>query len=138
MEPQSPRVAQRSTRQRRAVAAELEASDEFRSAQEIHEALRRDGVGVGLATVYRSLQAMADAGEIDVLSHAGEATFRRCSRSHHHHLVCRDCGRTVEVNGPAVERWTASIAEKHGYAEVSHVIDLFGTCSRCQKGSPQG
>jgi Fur family ferric uptake transcriptional regulator len=124
-------AAQRSTRQRRAVAAQLGASDDFRSAQEIHEALRRDGEAVGLATVYRALQAMADTGEVDVLTHSGEAVYRRCSETHHHHLVCRVCGRTVEIKGPAVERWTTAIAEEHGYRDVSHDLELFGVCPDC-------
>ncbi len=124
-------AAQRSTRQRRAVAAQLEASDDFRSAQEIHEALRRDGEAVGLATVYRALQAMADSGEVDVLTHSDEAVYRRCSETHHHHLVCRECGHTVEVEGPAVERWTSAIAAEHGYADVSHTLEIFGTCPAC-------
>jgi Fur family ferric uptake transcriptional regulator len=124
--------ALRPTRQRRAVAAALAEFDDFRSAQEIHEALKADGTNVGLSTVYRALQAMADAGELDMLrSEAGEAVYRRCSGSHHHHLVCRDCGATVEVEGPAVERWTRSVAAAHGYADVSHTLEIFGTCARC-------
>ncbi len=122
----------RPTRQRLAVAAVLEESGEFRSAQEIHESLRSGGDTVGLSTVYRTLQAMADAGEIDMLrSEAGEAVYRRCSGSHHHHLVCRTCGATVEVEGPAVERWTRSVAEQHGYTDVSHTLEIFGTCANC-------
>ncbi len=126
-------AAQRSTRQRRAVAAQLAASDDFRSAQEIHETLRADGETVGLATVYRALQAMAEAGEVDVLTQAGEAVYRRCSDTHHHHLVCRSCGRTVEIKGPAVERWTSAIVEEHGFADVSHTLELFGLCPACQR-----
>ena len=122
----------RPTRQRRAVAAALAEFDDFRSAQEIHEALRAAGDNVGLSTVYRALQAMAEAGELDTLrSEAGEAVYRRCSGSHHHHLVCRSCGATVEVEGPTVERWTRSVAAAHGYADVSHTLEIFGTCTRC-------
>ena len=125
---------QRPTRQRRAVAAVLAEFDDFRSAQEIHEALRSGGDNVGLSTVYRALQAMADAGELDVLrSEAGEAVYRRCSGSHHHHLVCRSCGATVEVEGPTVERWTRSVAAAHGYADVSHTLEIFGTCTGCNQ-----
>jgi Fur family ferric uptake transcriptional regulator len=124
----------RPTRQRRAVAAALAECEEFRSAQEIHESLKAAGTNVGLSTVYRALQAMADAGELDTLrSEAGEAVYRRCSGSHHHHLVCRSCGATVEVEGPAVERWTRSVAAAHGYADVSHTLEIFGTCSRCAR-----
>ena len=122
----------RPTRQRRAVAAVLAEFEDFRSAQEIHDALKAGGDNVGLSTVYRALQAMADAGELDVLrSEAGEAVYRRCSGSHHHHLVCRSCGATVEVEGPTVERWTRAVAAAHGYADVSHTLEIFGTCARC-------
>jgi len=124
--------ALRPTRQRRAVAAALEEFDDFRSAQEVHESLRAGGATVGLSTVYRALQAMADAGELDMLrSEAGEAVYRRCSASHHHHLVCRSCGATVEVEGPTVERWTRAVAAEHGYADVSHTLEIFGTCAAC-------
>ena len=122
----------RPTRQRRAVAAALAEFDDFRSAQEVHEALRAAGDNVGLSTVYRALQAMADAGELDVLrSEGGEAVYRRCSGSHHHHLVCRSCGATVEIEGPTVERWTRAIAGEHGFSEVSHTLEIFGTCPDC-------
>ena len=61
----------------------------------------------------------------------GEAIYRRCSRPHHHHLVCRVCGRTVEVEGPTVERWAAAIAAEHGFTDVSHTLEIFGTCPDC-------
>lgn len=122
----------RTTRQRRAVAACLERFDDFRSAQEIHGLLRREGDRVGLSTVYRTLQTMADADEVDVLRASdGEARYRRCSGRHHHHLVCRGCGRTVEVEGPAVERWAATVANEHGFSEVSHTLEVFGLCRSC-------
>ena len=123
----------RPTRQRLAVAEALASFADFRSAQEIHELLGRRGETVGLATVYRTLQRLADAGEVDMLrSEDGEAVYRRCSEAHHHHLVCRGCGATVEVEGPAVERWTDAIAGEHGYAEVSHTLEIFGTCPACR------
>jgi Fur family transcriptional regulator, ferric uptake regulator len=125
--------SRRPTRQRAAVSQVLDDIDEFRSAQEIHAVLRDRGDAVGLATVYRTLQAMADAGQVDVLRSAdGEAVYRRCaSDNHHHHLVCRRCGRTVEVAGPAVERWAEGVAAEHGFAEVSHTLEVFGTCGPC-------
>jgi Fur family ferric uptake transcriptional regulator len=125
-------AALRSTRQRAAVAAALDSVAEFRSAQDLHDLLKHRGDAVGLTTVYRTLQALADAGEIDVLRTAeGEAVYRRCSTGHHHHLVCRDCGRTVEVAGPAVERWADRVAAEHGFADVSHTLEIFGTCGEC-------
>ena len=123
----------RPTRQRRAVMEALDTVADFRSAQEIHELLAERGDEVGLATVYRTLQLLAEHGQVDVLrSSDGEAAYRRCSGTHHHHLVCRSCGATVEVEGPAVERWADGIAAEHGYAEVSHTLEIFGVCSRCR------
>ena len=123
----------RPTRQRRAVAAALQSFDDFRSAQDIHDLLKQPGDNVGLSTVYRTLQALADAEEVDVLrSEDGETRYRRCSGTHHHHLVCRDCGRTVEVEGPTVERWASAVAEEHGFADVSHTLEIFGTCPACR------
>ena len=123
----------RSTRQRAAVSALLDRLDDFRSAQEIHEELRRTGDGIGLTTVYRTLQTLADGGEVDVLRTAsGEAVYRRCATAeHHHHLVCRRCGAAEEIEGPAVESWAQKIAETHGYTELSHTVEIFGLCRDC-------
>ena len=129
--PPSP-VPPRRTRQRTAVDAILAGRDDFRTAQTIHDDLRRLGERVGLTTVYRTLQAMTEAGELDVLRTAdGETAYRRCSTGHHHHLVCRSCGRTVEVSGPAVEKWANAVAEQHGFRDVSHDLEIFGTCENC-------
>lgn len=126
-------VRGRSTRQRAAVAAALDEVDEFRSAQDLHDVLKHRGDSVGLTTVYRTLQSLADAGEVDVLRNTdGEAVYRRCSTGeHHHHLVCRVCGKAVEVEGPAVERWAETIAAQHGYVNVAHTVEIFGTCAEC-------
>jgi len=124
----------RPTKQRRAITDALRQAADFQSAQEIHDLLRHAGDKVGLATVYRTLQAMADAEEVDVRHNgAGEATYRRCSPSHHHHLVCRSCGRTVEITGPAVEKWAHSIADEHGFTDVSHTVELAGLCAECAR-----
>ena len=122
----------RSTRQRAAVNEILGELEEFRTAQQLHEELRRQGNSIGLTTVYRTLQALADTGNVDVIRRSdGEAAYRRCSTGHHHHLVCRSCGRTVEVSGPAVERWANAVAAEHSFRDVSHELEIFGTCSNC-------
>ena len=127
------RPAVRPTRQRRAVASALTTFDDFRSAQEIHDLITQQGDSVGLATVYRTLSALAENGEIDMLRNEdGEAIWRSCSGTHHHHLVCRGCGATIEVEGPTVERWTRAIAAEHGYGDISHTLEIFGTCPACR------
>lgn len=125
-------TAVRNTRQRSAVSALLGEVEDFHSAQELHAMLRDRGERVGLTTVYRTLQALADLGEVDVMRPpGGEHLYRRCSEGHHHHLVCRSCGRTVEVEGPAVETWADTVAARHGYVDVSHTMEIFGTCPCC-------
>ena len=122
------------TRQRTAVADALARAEGFASAQALHDQLRHRGQPVGLTTVYRHLQALAEAGEVDVLRTGdGEAVYRRCAgENHHHHLVCRSCGATVEVTGPAVEAWAATLGEQHGFTDVSHTLEVFGTCAACR------
>src|SRR5688572_20459502 len=128
--PETP--ALRRTRQRAAVSALLRELDGFHSAQDLHVMLRERGEQVGLTTVYRTLQGLADAGEVDVMRlPGGDHLYRRCSDGHHHHLVCRGCGRTVEVLGPAVETWATKVADEHGFVDVAHTLEIFGTCREC-------
>ncbi|KGN35442.1 Fur family transcriptional regulator [Knoellia flava TL1] len=109
----------------------MSTTTEFLSAQDLHGRLQQRGESVGLATVYRNLQAMAADGDVDVLrTDDGECVYRSCGTdAHHHHLVCRECGRTVEVEGPAVEKWAAEVARQNGFSDVTHTIELFGTCT---------
>ena len=127
-----PNVA-RNTRQRAEVLALLREVEGFHTAQQLHRMLCDRDARVGLTTVYRTLQLLVDAGEIDSTRlPGGEQLFRRCSQSrHHHHLVCRSCGRTVEVADPPVERWASRIAAEHGFADVQHQVEVFGTCAEC-------
>lgn len=126
-------AARRPTRQRAAIAQALTGTVEFRSAQEIHSSMAGDGTRVGLATVYRNLQAMAADGEVDVIRTAdGEAVYRSCATDdHHHHVVCRSCGLAVEVTGDAVERWAEAVAAQHGFTQVRHTVEIDGLCAQC-------
>src|SRR5579875_2300006 len=127
---------ERSTRQKRALAAILDASDGFRSAQELHAELQAKRANIALTTIYNQVRALADAGELDALRpDDGETRYRRCnSNEHHHHLICRHCGTAIEIDGPAVERWANSTAESHGYTDVAHTLEIIGTCPECAAG----
>ena len=123
----------RKTRQRAALLQVLRGAGGFRSAQELHAELEQRGGRVGLATVYRNLQNLATAGEVDVLRTSdGEAIYRLCPHAaHHHHLVCRTCGTSVEIESEEVERWAAATASRHGFTSVTHVAELYGVCRSC-------
>lgn len=127
----------RATRQGAVVEAALSRAGGFRSAQELHAEMRAQGDNVGLSTVYRHLTGLAEAGTVDAVRTVdGEAAYRLCaSEVHHHHVVCRACGSSVEVEGPEVEAWAAKVAEQAGFIEVSHTVEVFGTCSRCASTS---
>jgi Fur family ferric uptake transcriptional regulator len=127
---------QRATRQRAAVIATLAGLDGFSTVQEIHDALTTRGDQVALTTVYRTLQALAEANDIDSLIDSdGHARYRRCGQAAgpHHHLVCRSCGLTVIVGGESVDHWASTTAEEYGFTDIGHAPDLFGLCPRCSE-----
>jgi Fur family ferric uptake transcriptional regulator len=131
-------VRQRATRQGEAVRDALREAGGFRSAQDVYAVLRNGGATVGLSTVYRHLQSLVENNVVDVIhTQDGEATYRFCGAPvegrHHHHLVCRRCGRTEEIEGRAVERWAGEVAQAHGYTDVDHTVELFGVCPRCSR-----
>lgn len=124
----------RTTRQRTAIEHLLASTQDFHSAQDLHARLIDEGSRVGLSTVYRTLQSMVEAGTVDVIvQDNGEALYRRCSPRHHHHLVCRRCGRTVEVEGRVVEAWANQVAAEHGFTDPTHTVEVFGTCPDCAR-----
>lgn len=128
----------RATRQAAAVQEVLQAADGFRTVQELFDDARTRGLQIGLATVYRYLNLFVENGSADVVHREdGETQFRLCGspaadpgaeEGHHHHLVCRECGRSVEVCGPEVEEWADRVAAAAGYTAVSHTVEVFGLC----------
>jgi Fur family transcriptional regulator, ferric uptake regulator len=129
-----PARSSRMTRQGQAVLSIVDRSENFRSAQDIHAALRAAGETVGLTTVYRHLALLTDDGQLDSLQTAdGEVVYRRCQSSHHHHhVVCRQCGRGTEVELSDLEHWAESTAHALGYTDVTHTVEIFGTCATCR------
>ena len=122
----------RRTRQRSLIWDFLGRTAQFKTAWQIHDELRDSGTPVSLPTVYRTLAAMAEAGELDQLTRDGQSSFRRCSPQHHHHLFCRGCGRTIELTEAPVEQWAAEIAQRYGFAEIDHITEISGLCPDCQ------
>ncbi len=125
----------RNTWQREAVREALDSTDGFISAQGLHVSLRESGSPIGLATVYRALADLAVEGDADSLqSPDGESLYRACTTSgHHHHLICRNCGLTVEIEADEVEEWAKAVAAKNGFTQAQHVVDVFGFCANCTK-----
>jgi Fur family transcriptional regulator, ferric uptake regulator len=124
----------RGTKQAEALSAVLDGLPGFCSAQQIHAELRNRGEHVGLTTVYRHLQVLSEDGQVDAIRDdaSGETLYRKCrTDAHHHHLTCRNCGRSVEVEGRAVERWAQQVAAEAGFTDVGHTVEMFGLCPDC-------
>ena len=127
-------AVKRNTWQREAVREALSESEAFVSAQALHSALREGGSSIGLATVYRALSDLATEGEADSLQQEGESLYRACTPgTHHHHLICRNCGLTVEIEADAVEEWARTVAAENGFTQPNHVVDVFGLCASCSR-----
>lgn len=128
-----PKVGARNTRQRTAVINVLRELDNFSSAKTIHQTLVERDLKVGLTTVYRTLQSLAEIAAVDVLHMStGESLYRHCeSDKHHHHLVCIDCGRTKEISGGPVESWARQIAAEYDYELTGHDAEIYGRCRGC-------
>lgn len=124
----------RNTWQREAVREALGTTEGFVSAQSLHAQMRDAGSAVGLATVYRALADLAAEGDADSLQQEGESLFRACTPgSHHHHLICRACGKTVEISADPVEQWAREVAAANGFTQPEHVVDVFGYCADCSQ-----
>lgn len=121
----------RSTAQKALISSALDAETRFVSAQDLHRTLEDAGHTVGLATVYRQLNALSRSGHADSITIAEKQLFRACAQDeHHHHLVCENCGRAVEVDPPS-EDWIRTVAQSNGFEVTRHVFEIFGLCPEC-------
>lgn len=124
--------SRRKTWQKDAVLQALATSKGFVSAQQLHKQLTEIGTVIGLATVYRTLNGLVTDGLADFLVNtSGESLYRDCSKDHHHHLICNNCGVAVEIEADEAETWASKIASEHGFTDVSHTIEIFGVCGKC-------
>jgi Fur family transcriptional regulator, ferric uptake regulator len=123
----------RPTPGRVAVLSELSRESDDVTAQDLHRRLRRRGRRLGLATVYRTLAAFAHAGLVDTLPHhPGEVCYRRCGAEHHHHLVCSNCHRVVELADCGLDPWLSRAVERHGFVATGHSLEVAGLCATCR------
>jgi Fur family ferric uptake transcriptional regulator len=126
-EPRATRV--RATRQAAAVVAAMAGMTAFRDARQICDTVRRSGVEVGVATVYRHLRVLAEQGSVDTIrGPGGEARYRLRRHAFTHYLTCRACERSVEVDGREVRDWAQRAASQAGFTLTAHPIELRGLC----------
>lgn len=125
----------RKTRQLEAVLSVVRGMTDFQSAADIYTKLQVNGNPVGLATVYRNLAALEEDGVLDTVRSAdGTTLYRECQSSgHHHHLVCRNCGKTEEFHLDGLEETLNQMGREMGFSALSHTVELTGLCSKCSE-----
>ncbi|HYZ10394.1 MAG TPA: Fur family transcriptional regulator [Actinomycetota bacterium] len=123
----------RATPQRVAIIRALEGKRRPVTAQTLHEEIRGRG-GPGLATVYRTLRALADAGTAETFpAGEGEVAYKLCEVDHHHHLICERCGQVATIPSCEVEDWASAVGRRRGFAVTGHRADVYGLCASCRR-----
>lgn len=123
------------TKQRLAVVEQFLKVRSHVDVESIHATLRKKGMNIGLATIYRTLNMLKDAGLVHQHFFSdGRAVFEIASPdTHHDHLVCTVCGQIDEFENDAIEQIQQQIAAEMGYVLESHRLELYGRCKTCQK-----
>jgi Fur family ferric uptake transcriptional regulator len=125
----------RVTAQRISVLDELADREDAVTAQDLYLEFRRQGEGIGLSTVYRTLTSLVEAGLLDTFQRGGEQAFRACSPKHHHHLVCQRCNQVTELEAGLVEEWVGKVADTYDFTVTGHKADIYGVCAECSRAA---
>lgn len=129
----------RATRARRLVLARLLSRHDHPSAEELRRALARHGVELSTATLYQNLKRLVEAGLLDGFAGTGGVTRYDANRTPHAHLVCRRCGRVLDVGPeePLYPRLRVNLPEAarrfRGWSVADARLELRGTCPRCRR-----
>ena len=129
------RVGLKHTDQRDTILRTFLETREHLSTDELHRLVKRKDPKIGFTTVYRTLKLLNDCGLASEVSfHDGIARYEhQHKRRSHHHMVCTDCGASVEFFSPEVDRLEQEIGRKHRYETSRHTFQIYGTCEACRK-----
>ena len=118
------------TKQRKLIVSQFLMMKTHVDAEELYESVRKEGHNIGLATIYRTLNLLKDAGLVEQSSFAdGRAVFEVLKPGDHHdHLICVDCGKVVEFENEDIEDLQRKVAKEKGFDLTSHRLDLYGRC----------
>ncbi len=119
------------TAQRQAILDLINASNRHWDAEEVSRALSDRGQPVGIATIYRGLTALDEAGLISSVQLSDRKRYERADKSHHDHMVCIECGRIEEFSQQKIEALQESAAREKGFEMSGHQLILFGRCAGC-------
>jgi len=127
----------RLTTQRQAILNLLNTSNQHWNAEEISRELSDRGESIGIATVYRGLAALEDAGLIASIQLADKKHYERADKIHHDHMVCIECGSIEEFTQDKIEALQEAVASEKGFTITGHQLVIFGRCARCASGDTE-
>ena len=131
------RAGYRLTEPRRSLAALIADQGGHFTAAELVRTARARHLGVGRATVFRTLEVLAELGVVERLDlPSGEHAYVGCEPAHHHHVVCSQCGRTSEIDDAGLRPVMREVARQTGYRVDEHRLEVFGLCPTCQVARP--
>ncbi len=113
----------------------LNNEDEHLSAEDVYQMVKKEFPEIGLATVYRTLELLAD---VEILQKVnfddGKARyeFTNHNEHHHHHLICLKCSKVIEFNDDLLDTLEQKITDKMGFEVVDHILKFYGYCKECR------
>ncbi len=131
------RAGFRVTAPRRVVAQLIADQVGHFSAADLVSDARKRRLGIGRATIFRTLDILSEVGVVDRIDlPSGEHAYIGCAPTHHHHVVCSRCGRTAEIDDAGLRTVVREVARRTGFRIDEHRLELFGLCPACQASAP--
>ncbi len=129
------RVGLKHTAQRDTILRTFLETREHLSTDELAQLVKKKDPKIGFTTVYRTLKLLAECGlASEVAFHDGIARYEhQYNRRSHHHMVCTDCGGSVEFFSPEVDKLEEQIGKRHHYLTTRHTFQIYGVCEECRK-----
>lgn len=125
----------RLTTQRQIILEELAKVKTHPTASELYDMVRKRLPRIGLGTVYRNLELMAESGMVLKLEVGGTQKRFDATTATHYHIRCSNCGKVDDIDTPVLDDLVRKAAEATSYAVIGHHVEFSGTCPACQKKS---
>jgi len=119
------------TTQRKAILELINGSNRHWDAEALSYELIKSGISIGIATVYRGLSALDEAGLIQSIQLKNKKRYERADKQHHDHLVCVECGSIDEFANPAIEALQQQVVSGRKFTMTGHQLIIFGLCAKC-------
>jgi len=122
---------QRLTTQRKAILEMINGSNRHWDAEGLAYEMTKAGFSIGIATVYRGLSALDEAGLIHSIQLQNKKHYERADKQHHDHLVCTECGSIDEFSNPDIEALQEQVVSSRAFNMTGHQLIIFGVCTKC-------